>query len=102
MTLTLPDCYSKPDSCLNELSLFTGGLLAFLAVYFGRDMLPWADEITCTLATAIAAASAQLIGQRAGSAYAAKLSTVTFVLVVMGSKDAPSKAPSFDPNYILL
>lgn len=65
-------------------------------------MLPWADEITCTLATAIAAASAQLIGQRAGSAYAAKLSTVTFVLVVMGSKDAPSKAPAFGTNYILL
>lgn len=70
--------------------MIVGGLLAFLAVYFGRDMLPWADEITCTLATAIAAASAQMIGQRAGSAYAAKLSTVTFVLVVMGSKDAPS------------
>ena len=71
--------------------LVAGGLLAFLAVYFGRDMLPWADEITCTLATAIAAGSAQMIGQRAGSAYAAKLSTVTFVLVVMGSKDTESK-----------
>lgn len=69
----------------------TGGLLAYGAARFGRDIIPLSDEIVCTIATLLAASGAQLIGQRAGSAYAAKLSTITFLLVLLGSKDAPSK-----------
>lgn len=69
----------------------TGGILAYGAARFGRDVIPVADEILCTIATLLAASGAQLIGQRAGSAYAAKLSTITFLLVLLGSKDTPSE-----------
>lgn len=69
----------------------TGGVLAYGAARFGRDVIPAADEIICTVATLLAASGAQLIGQWAGSAYAAKLSTITFLLVLLGSKDTPSK-----------
>ena len=70
----------------------TGGILAYGAARFGRDVIPLSDEIVCTIATLLAASGAQLVGQRAGSAYAAKLSTITFLLVLLGSRDAPSKA----------
>ena len=69
----------------------TGGVLAYGAARFGRDVIPLADEIVCTIATLLAASGAQLVGQRAGSAYAAKLSTITFLLVLLGSKDTPSE-----------
>lgn len=68
-----------------------GGILAYGAARFGRDVIPLSDEVVCTIATLLAASGAQLVGQRAGSAYAAKLSTITFVLVLLGSKDAPSE-----------
>ena len=69
----------------------TGGVLAYGAARFGRDVIPLADEVVCTVATLLAASGAQLVGQRAGSAYAAKLSTITFLLVLLGSKDTPSE-----------
>ena len=68
-----------------------GGVLAYGAARFGRDVIPLADEVVCTVATLLAASGAQLVGQRAGSAYAAKLSTITFLLVLLGSKDTPSE-----------
>ena len=52
-------------------------------------MIPLADEVVCTVATLLAASGAQLV--RAGSAYAAKLSTITFLLVLLGSKDTTSE-----------
>lgn len=67
-----------------------GGILAYGAARFGRDVIPLSDEIVCTIATLLAASGAQLVGQRAGSAYAAKLSTITFLLVLLGSRDAPN------------
>ncbi len=72
-----------------------GGILAYGAARFGRDVIPLSDEIVCTIATLLAASGAQLVGQRAGSAYAAKLSTITFLLVLLGSRDAPSKATMY-------
>ena len=71
-----------------------GGILAYGAARFGRDVIPLPNEVVCTIATLLAASGAQLVGQRAGSAYAAKLSTITFVLVLLGSKDAPSELAS--------
>ncbi|KAL3148022.1 hypothetical protein ABBQ38_014314 [Trebouxia sp. C0009 RCD-2024] len=69
------------------LGTIAGGILAYGAARFGRDVIPLRDEIVCTIATLLAASGAQLVGQRAGSAYAAKLSTITFLLVLLGSKD---------------
>ncbi len=79
-----------------------GGILAYGAARFGRDIIPLSDEIVCTIATLLAASGAQLVGQRAGSAYAAKLSTITFLLVLLGSKDAPSKATMYHGDTLLL
>jgi hypothetical protein len=79
-----------------------GGILAYGAARFGRDVIPLSDEIVCTIATLLAASGAQLVGQRAGSAYAAKLSTITFLLVLLGSKDAPSKATMYHLGILLL
>ena len=76
---------------LLKVGVGAGGVLAYGAARFGRDVIPLPDEIVCTIATLLAASGAQLVGQRAGSAYAAKLSTITFLLVLLGSKDAPSK-----------
>ncbi|KAL3140761.1 hypothetical protein ABBQ32_005311 [Trebouxia sp. C0010 RCD-2024] len=69
------------------LGTVAGGILAYGAARFGRDVIPLRDEVVCTIATLLAASGAQLVGQRAGSAYAAKLSTITFLLVLLGSKD---------------
>lgn len=79
-----------------------GGILAYGAARYGRDVIPLSDEIVCTIATLLAASGAQLVGQRAGSAYAAKLSTITFLLVLLGSKDAPSKANTYRHGPSLL
>ena len=75
----------------HEVCARTGGVLAYGAARFGRDVIPLADEIVCTIATLLAASGAQLVGQRLGSAYAAKLCTITFLLVLLGSRDTPSE-----------
>ena len=88
---TLSICNHKYSMIDGWVDAFAGGILAYGAARFGRDVIPLSDEVVCTIATLLAASGAQLVGQRAGSAYAAKLSTITFVLVLLGSKDAPSE-----------
>jgi len=96
------DSLLHDSTCASALCCCAGGILAYGAARFGRDVIPLSDEIVCTIATLLAASGAQLVGQRAGSAYAAKLSTITFLLVLLGSKDAPSKATMYYCDIILL